>query len=134
MPAWATAAVPGQTLAFSRARKQISSLAGVAVRFATPQDPELAYGADLLVASWRDLGLGAYFGKGRPDARFERVFNPKPEPGRRVIPIAWAVDAHLVSPRIRGWRHSATARLAMRAPIRTCTSMCWRSPAPGSWW
>jgi hypothetical protein len=93
-------------VAFSRARKQIAHLPRVAVRFATPRDPELAYGVNLLVGSWRDLGLGAYFGKGRPDARFERVFDPKPEPGRRVIPIAWAVDAHLVSSRIRAWRES----------------------------
>jgi hypothetical protein len=94
-------------VAFSRARKQIAHLPRVAVRFATPHEPVLAYGAGILVAAWRDLGLGAYFGKGRPDARFERVFDPKPEPGRQVIPIAWAVDAHLVSPRIRGWRESS---------------------------
>jgi hypothetical protein len=93
-------------VAFSRARKQISQLPRVAVRFAMPRDPELAYGLNVLVGAWRDLGLGAYVGKGRPDARFERVFDPKPEPGRRVIPIAWAVDAHLVSSRVKGWRES----------------------------
>jgi hypothetical protein len=93
-------------VAFSRARKEISHLPRVAVRFATPRDPTLAYGAGILVAAWRDLGLGPYFGKGRPDARFERVFNPKPEPGHAVIPIAWAVDAHLVSARVQGWRES----------------------------
>jgi hypothetical protein len=93
-------------VAFSRARKQISRLPRVAVRFEMPRDPELAYGLNVLVGAWRDLGLGAYVGKGRPDARFERVFDPKPEPGRKVIPIAWAVDAHLVSARVRGWRES----------------------------
>ena len=93
-------------VAFSRARKEIAHLPRVAVRFAMPKDPRLAYGANLLVAAWRDLGLGAYFGKGRPDARFERVIDPKPEAGRQVIPIAWAVDAHLVSPRVQGWRES----------------------------
>jgi hypothetical protein len=93
-------------VAFSRSRKQISSLPRVAVRFAMPRDPELAYGANLLIAAWRDLGLGAHFGKGRPDARFVRVFDPRSEPAQKVIPIAWAVDAHLVSPRIRGWRES----------------------------
>jgi len=91
-------------VAFSRARKQISQLPRVAVRFAIPSDPELAYGLNVLVGAWRDLGLGAYVGKGRPDARFERVFDPKPDPGRIVIPIAWAVDAHLVSRRVKGWR------------------------------
>jgi hypothetical protein len=93
-------------VAFSRARKQISRLPRVAVRFAMPRDPELAYGLNVLVGAWRDLGLGAYVGKGRPDARFERVFDQKPEPGRQVIPIAWAVDAHLVSPRVKGWREN----------------------------
>jgi len=98
--------VRAAAVAFSRARKQISHQPRVPVRFAQPRDPELAYGAGVLVAAWRDLGLGAYFGKGRPDARFERVFDPKPQPGRHVIPIAWAVDAYLVSPRVQGWRES----------------------------
>jgi hypothetical protein len=93
-------------VAFSRARKQISRLPRVAVRFELPSDPKLAYGLNVLVGAWRDLGLGAYVGKGRPDARFERVFDPKPDLGRKVIPIAWAVDAHLVSPRVHGWRES----------------------------
>ena len=101
-------------VAFSRARKQIARLPRVAVRFAVPRDPTLAYGAGVLVAAWRDLGLGAYFGSGRPDARFERVFNPRAESGRPVIPIAWAVDAHLVSPRIQGWRESDRGVVAYR--------------------
>jgi hypothetical protein len=71
-----------------------------------PREPQLAYGANLLVGAWRDLGLGAYIGKGRPDARFVRVFDPKPDLRSEVIPIAWAVDAHLVSSRIKGWRES----------------------------
>jgi hypothetical protein len=98
-------------LAASRARKKIASLPQVAVRFAEPKDPDLAYGASLLVAAWRDIGLGPYFARGRPDARFERVLAAYP---RRTalraaigdgpfIPIAWALDARLVSPRLRGW-------------------------------
>lgn len=94
-------------VAFSRARKQIGSLPRVAVRFAVPSDPELAYGTNLLVAAWRDIGLGAHVGKGRADARLERMFLPPGIPARLVIPIAWAVDARLVSPRLRGWRESA---------------------------
>jgi hypothetical protein len=94
-------------VAFSRARKQIGDLPRVAVRFAEPSDPELVYGTNLLVASWRDIGLGAYVGKGRPDARLERVFDTGSlQPARRVIPIAWAVDARLVSPRLRGWHEN----------------------------
>jgi hypothetical protein len=102
-------------LAARRARKKIASLPKVATRFAESADPDLAYGAALLVAAWRDIGLGAYFGSGRPDARFERVLAAYPrhealrDAVRReaVIPIAWAVDARLVSPRLRGWREDA---------------------------
>ncbi|HEY2938452.1 MAG TPA: hypothetical protein VGJ27_01430 [Gaiellaceae bacterium] len=98
-------------LAARRARRRIRTLPRVAVRFATPADPDLAYGAGLLVASWRDLGLGAFLGRGRPDARFERVFAPYPKlsalqaevRGEEIVPIAWVADARLVSPRLRGW-------------------------------
>ena len=97
-------------VAFSRARKQIGSLPRVAVRFAEPSNPELAYGTNLLVAAWRDIGLGAHVGKGRADARLERMFLP-PDAASLVIPIAWAVDARLVSPRLRGWREDALGRV-----------------------
>jgi hypothetical protein len=94
-------------VAFSRARKEIASLPRVAVRFAAPSDPELAYGLDVLVGAWRDLGLGAYVGKGTPDATFERSFRTASlRPAQLEIPIAWAVDAHLVSARVKGWRES----------------------------
>jgi hypothetical protein len=100
-------------VAFSRARKQIDDLPRVAVRFAELSDAELAYGTNLLVASWRDIGLGAYVGKGRPDARLERAFvdTPSLQPARLVIPIAWAVDARLVSQRLRGWHEDALGRV-----------------------
>jgi hypothetical protein len=99
-------------LAFTRARKQIGSLPQVAVRFAEPTDPDLAYGENVLVAAWRDIGLGAYVARARPDATFERVLAPYPrQPAlraavgdRTIIPISWAVDARLVSPRLKGWR------------------------------
>jgi hypothetical protein len=99
-------------LAFTRARKQIGSLPKVAVRFAEPSDPDLAYGESLLVAAWRDIGLGAYVAEGRPDATFERVLAPYPKTAalrqavgkRKIIPISWVVDARLVSPRLEGWR------------------------------
>jgi hypothetical protein len=99
-------------LAASRARKRIASLPQVAVRFAPPADPDTAYGASLLVAAWRDIGLGPFFGRGRPDATFERVLAAYPMRsalraalhGRPVIPVAWAVDARLVSRRLVGWR------------------------------
>ncbi len=99
-------------LAARRARHRIKTLPRVAVRFAIPSDPDLAYGAALLVASWRDLGLGAVLGRGRPDARFERVLAPYPRlealraavRREEIVPIAWVADARLVSPRLRGWR------------------------------
>ena len=67
--------------------------------------PDLAYGQNLLVGAWRDIGLGAYVSKGRPDARFERVLAPYARTAalraavgsRRFIPISWVVDARLVS-------------------------------------
>ncbi len=94
------------------AKKRIAAQPRVAVRFAEPSDPDLAYSVNLLVAAWRDLGLGAYLTHGRADARFERVLAAYPRlgairaaaRGHPVIPIAWAVDARLVSPRLRGWR------------------------------
>jgi len=99
-------------LAFARARKQIDSLPKIAVRFAEPADPDLAYGENLLVAAWRDIGLGGYVAGGRPDATFERVLAAYPKTAalreavgsRKFIPISWAVDARLVSPRLKGWR------------------------------
>jgi hypothetical protein len=105
-PPKASAAV----IALRDARKEIPSLPKVAVRFARPADPDLSYGLDLLVAAWRDLGLGAVVG-GPPVARFERLFAPYPRAealpaaarGQLVVPVAWAVDARLVSRRLRGW-------------------------------
>src|SRR5207342_2904793 len=101
-----------QVLATRAAKQMIGAQPRVAVRFAEPSDPDLAYGAGLLIAAWRDLGLGPFVGRGRPDARFERVLAPYPRldalraavHGRSATPIAWAVDARLVSPRLRGWR------------------------------
>ncbi|HYX76996.1 MAG TPA: hypothetical protein VE757_07450 [Gaiellaceae bacterium] len=96
-------------IALRNAKKRIPGLPKVAVRFAAPRDPTLAYGLDLLVASWRDLGLGAVVGGG--DSSFARIAAPYPRPsaleafGRAnsLAPIAWVADARLVSPRLKGW-------------------------------
>jgi hypothetical protein len=106
-PPKASAAV----IALREARKKIPSLPKIAVRFAGPADPDLAYGLNLLVGAWRDLGLGAVVGA-PPSARFERLFASYPQAGalraaasgQLVVPVAWAVDARVVSPRLRGWR------------------------------
>jgi hypothetical protein len=120
-------------IALREARKRIPSLPHVAVRFAEPADPTLAYGTNLLVAAWRDLGLGATTGGGTADARLDRLFAPYPRSqaltalarGKLVVPIAWVADARLVSPRLRGWREDelgavdyARIRLRARSPRR----------------
>jgi hypothetical protein len=99
-------------IALRDARKRIPSLPKVAVRFAEPADPTLAYGTNLLVAGWRDLGLGGVTAANGKDARLERLLAPYPRPqaltalarGKHIVPIAWVADARLVSPRLRGWR------------------------------
>jgi hypothetical protein len=98
-------------IALREAKKRIPGLPRQVVRFAQPRDPALAYGSDLLVAAWRDLGLGAVAGGGT-DAELERLAAPYPRKraltalakGQHVVPIAWVADARLVSPRLRGWR------------------------------
>jgi hypothetical protein len=114
------------------AKKRIAALPRVAVRFAEAADPDEAYAVDLLVAAWRDLGLGPFIGPGRADARLERVLAAYPRPdaipaavrGRKVFPIAWAVDARLVSPRVRGWSEDELgavdyARVRLPGPSRS---------------
>jgi hypothetical protein len=99
-------------IALREARKRIPSLPRVAVRFSEPDDPTLAYGTNLLVAAWRDLGLGAFTANGAADAHLERLLAPYPRlpallalaRGKPVIPISWVADARIVSPRLRGWR------------------------------
>jgi hypothetical protein len=117
-------------LGLREARKRIPSLPQAAVRFAASDDETLAYGTDLLVASWRDLGLGAVVGD-PPAARLERLLAPYPRVraltalarGKHVVPIAWVADARLVSPRLRGWREDELgavdyARVRLRGPSR----------------
>src|SRR4051794_22982708 len=92
-------------IALRDARKRIPSLPKVEVRFAVPGDPTLAYGTNLLVAGWRDLGLGAITGGG--DASVARLAAPypkrrgPPQPPRRgmpLVPIAGGAGAPPLSP------------------------------------
>jgi len=116
-------------IALREARKRIPSLPKLAVGFAPGSDPTLAYGTNLLVAAWRDLGLGAHVGG--DDARLVRVAAAYPKLsaltayGRAsaLVPIAWVADARLVSPRLRGWREDELgsvdySRVRLRAPSR----------------
>jgi hypothetical protein len=132
---------------FRRAVKAIPSLPRVEVRIGVPADPVLRFGARLLYAEWRDVGLGPRLvtESARADASFRRVLAAYPQEeaipaqlvlddgvGRResllralaavqqhallsrfdeelrdsaaVVPVAWVVDARLVSPRLAGWR------------------------------
>ena len=117
-------------IALREARKRIPSLPRVAVRFARPSDPTLAYGTNLLVAAWRDVGLGAVVGK-PTEAELERLMAPYPRPRALAglgtngfaVPIAWVADARLVSARLRGWHEDALgsvdyARVRLRGPSR----------------
>jgi hypothetical protein len=85
---------------FRAARRSIATLAHVRVRIGIDDDPALRYGASLLVASWRDLGLDVRIVKQNANARFTRLASPGPASVR----IARAVDARFVSPRVRAWR------------------------------
>jgi hypothetical protein len=129
----------------------ISSLPRVRVRIGVPADPTLRYGARLLYAQWRDVGLGPEL-VSEParalDGSFGRRFAAYPQEealpaelvlrerlgarelllaalaatdqaaplqrfdddlraSARFLPIAWVVDARLVSPRLLGWREDA---------------------------
>jgi len=94
-------------IALREARKRIPGLPKTVVRFEHPADPTLAYGTSLLVAAWRDLGLGPVVGE-EADASLRRItatYHGEPlRADRYAVPIAWVADARLVSPRLLGWR------------------------------
>ena len=110
-----TAAQPSASkaaIALRDAKKRIPALPQRAVRFAAAARPDAAPTArNLLVAAWRDLGLGAV-AVGGTDAELRAARRAVPAPraltqlgqGEHVVPIAWVADARLVSPRLRGWR------------------------------
>lgn len=83
---------------FRSARRSIASLPKTQVRIGVEGDGTLSYGASLLAASWRDLGLDVRLASRDTNA----VFTRQAAPGS--IPIARAVDARFVSPRLHGWR------------------------------
>ncbi len=149
--------------AFRRAVKAIPSLPRVAVRVGVPADPVSRFGAGLLYAQWRDVGLGPRLvtDPAAPvEASFRRMLAAYPQEeaipaelvwgesvgGRAgllralaatrqhdqldrldeelrdsaaVVPVAWVVDARLVSPRLRGWREDLLGNVdysAVRSP------------------
>jgi hypothetical protein len=75
--------------AFRAAKRLIPALPPVRVNIAAEDDPVLRYGASLLIASWRDLGLGAYAGTtAGADARFVRVSAPYPQDEALLAQVA----------------------------------------------
>jgi len=130
---------------YREALRAIPTLPRVRVLFGVPDSPALRYGARLLYAQWRDVGLGPALvsENGREvDLSFGRILSAYPQEealpaelvlregvGSRaallhalgqtrqradlerlddalrpsVVPIAWVVDARLVSPRLEGW-------------------------------
>jgi hypothetical protein len=117
-------------IALREAKKRIPAFRHVAMRFAQASDPTLDYGTNLLVAAWRDLGLGAVVGG--QDAALERLAAPYPKERaltelaaeKRVVPIAWVADARLVSPRLEGWSEDELGnvdytRIRFRGPSRS---------------
>jgi len=83
------------------ARRSIAGLPRIQVRIRVRGDATLRYGAALLAASWRDLGLDVRVASSNANAVFTR------QTARGSIPIARAVDARFVSPRVHGWREDS---------------------------
>jgi hypothetical protein len=77
---------------FRAAKRRLAALGPVRVRIRTPQDPTLLYGARLLAAAWRDLGIDARLGGAA--SQLELVRAPRLRPG--AIPVARAFAAYLV--------------------------------------
>lgn len=137
--------------AYRRAVAAIATLPRVRVRIGVPADPTLRYGAQVLYAQWRDVGLGPQLATeparaldgalarwfapyaqaealpaalalgarvGSRDlalralgASAQRVplddFDDDLRASARLVPVAWVVDARVVSPRLRGWNEDA---------------------------
>jgi hypothetical protein len=150
---------------FRTALKRIPSLPRVQVRIGVPPDLTLQFGARVLSAQWRDVGLGpvlvsastgnaatdfrrwvaaypqseallaqAVYGSGfgRPDLLAAVLASTKQGPALtqldsalrllgRVVPIAWVVDARLVSPRLQGWREDVLGNVDYAA-VRSLAS------------
>jgi hypothetical protein len=122
--------------AFRRALDSIPSLPPVRVRVAVSPEPALRYGARILFAQWREVGLGpqlvgagtaaeaelrrvravyaqdeallgalqlpADLGADDQRAAYDRL-DASLRASASVIPVCWAADARLVSPRLTGW-------------------------------
>jgi hypothetical protein len=86
---------------FRAARSGVHRLPPTPVRIKAEGGPALYYGATMLAAAWRDLDLNVHVVNRNPNAFFTRSSRPA------AIAIARAVDARLVSRRVKGWRENA---------------------------
>jgi hypothetical protein len=75
--------------AFRAAKRLIPTLPPIRVNIVAEDDAVLSYGSSLLIASWRDLGLGAYAASGsRADGRFVRLSAPYPQDEALLAQVA----------------------------------------------
>jgi len=103
---------------FRAARKDIPSLPRILVRIGVPNDAVLRFGARLLYAQWRDLGLGPQL-VAQParnlDASFRRVFASYPQeeaiPAELVLRAGVGSRAELLSALAATGQHAELERL-----------------------
>ena len=100
---------PAGPAEFRRARASIRSLPAMPLAFGIPGEPELAEGAELAWAEWRQLGfpLRRVSEGADPDLRFVRMVPPAQAERENVVALGWVAEARLVSPRVRGWQLDA---------------------------
>ena len=112
--------------AFRRAMHSIPSLPPLVVRIAVPTDPTLRYGARILYAQWRELGLGPMLvSAAQPaDAEFARV--------TAAYPQQEALLGALHVPTALGEDDQRAAFAALDARLRTSATVipiCWVADA-----
>jgi hypothetical protein len=116
--------------------KAIPSLPRVALRIAVPRDPTLQYGARLLYAQWRELGLGPRLVAplSRADATFSRVIAayPQTEALLGALGVATALDA-VDQGRAFERVDDAVRRSATIVPINWVADARWVSPRLRGW-
>jgi hypothetical protein len=108
----------GDPARFRAAREAIPSLPRALVRIGVPDDPLLRFGARLLYAQWRDLGLGPRLvGESAPnvDASFRRALAAYPQeealPAELVLRDGVGLRAELVRALGTTSQHAALERL-----------------------
>jgi hypothetical protein len=132
----ATRTAKADPAAYRREVKAIPSLPRTSVRIEVPGDSTLQYGARLLYAQWRELGLGPRLvGPATPaDAVFSRVEAVYPQTealvGALGLPVPFgAVDQRRAFERVDG----LVRRSARVVPINWVADARWVSPRLRGW-